>query len=358
MPKARNTASHTKPDHLFVGVAVALHTLALATATSAKAIAPAPSVTNDASGWQKLHQHLQHSAPHLPPAQIVVVLEATNTYWMELALRLHQWGYQLHLLNPQQAHCFAQSLRQHAKTDALDAQMLARLACERSADLPLWTPPPAIYAQLQQRLTQRDQLVEQQQQVRNRLAALHHRPDLVDSVAARDSRLIEWLATEIKILEAELKQLLAQDSDWQAAATHLLSITGIGPLTCAWLLVATLAFEGDYSLAQLTSFAGLAPHPYQSGTSVRGRGWTGSGCEGRLRRALYLAALTASRHNPQIAAFYQRLLACGKAKKVALLACAHKLLGLCRAVVLNKMDYDPHYVAATKKQTAPLAAVA
>ncbi len=352
MPKALSTASPAKPDHLYVGVEVALRTLAIATATSARAIAPAISVSNDASGWQKLHQHLQHSAPHLTPTASVVVLEATNTYWLELSLSLHQWGYQLHLLNPQQAHSFAQSLRQHAKTDALDAQMLARLACERSADLPLWTPPPAIYSHLQQRLSQRDQLVEQLQQGRNRLSALKHRPDLVASVVERDTRLIAWLATEIETLEAEIKQLLKQDSDWKAAAARLQSIKRIGPLTSAWLLVATLAFEADYSLAQLTSFAGLAPPAYHSITSVVGQGWTGSDCDGRLRRALYMAALTATRYNPQIAAFYQRLLARGKAKKVVLIACAHKLLGMCRAVVVNKADYDPDYVV--KQQAQPL----
>lgn len=334
---------------VFVGVDIALKTLAVATATSAANIGKSFSLTNNAAGFQQLHQRLQKAHPGTSPSQVLLVMEATNTYWMQLALSMQQQGYGVSVINPQQAHQFAASLGRKAKTDAIDAQTLAQMAAERPTRLPLWTPPPPIYSELQQRLTQRDELVALAQQARNRLAALEQRPDLIESVAQRETKLIQMFAQEIQVLSDELEQMLAdQAGEWQAAADHLMSVKGIGPITCGWILVATLAFTGEYSSGQLVAFAGLAPHPHESGTSVRGHSRLGQAGDARLRRALYMAAITASRHNPHIAAFYARLIASGKAKKVAILACAHKLLGICRAVVINKQAYDPCYGLTTE----------
>jgi len=146
--------------------------------------------------------------------------------------------------------------------------------------------------------------------------------------------------------------LLDQAGEWQAAADRLRSVPGIGPITAGWLLVETLAFTTCATPQQAAAGCplgrtGLAPHPYESGTSIRRRGRIGQGGNAALRRALYMASVSAGRHNPHIRAFYERLRTAGKPVKVARCAAARKLLHLCWAVVTRDIDYDPHYGVGT-----------
>jgi len=245
------------------------------------------------------------------------------------------------VINPAQAHQFAKALLKRAKTDAIDAETLAQLAATLQPKP--WTPPPAIYEELRQRLLQRENLIGALTQERNRLDALRHRPTVIASVRERSERWIAWCETETATLDAELTTLLDQAGEWQAAAERLRTVPGIGPITTAWLLVETLAFTTCATPQQAAAFAGLAPHPYESGTSIRRRGRIGQGGDAALRRALYMASVSAGRHNPHIKAFYERLRAAGKPVKVARCAAARKLLHLCWAVVTREVDYDPQY---------------
>jgi transposase len=121
----------------------------------------------------------------------------------------------------------------------------------------------------------------------------------------------------------------------------LQGIPGIGPTTAAWLLVATLNFELCATAA--VAYAGLNPLLRESGTSVRGRLAVGQGGHGRLRKALYLATLSAARHDPLIKQFYDRLRTAGKPSKVARCAAARRLLTIAWAVVKKRQHFDPHY---------------
>ena len=143
-------------------------------------------------------------------------------------------------------------------------------------------------------------------------------------------------------LEAELAQVL-RDGAWAESASLLLSITGIGVVTTAWLLVGTLNFQGCASAASASAYVGLVPLEHESGSSVRNRAQIGHGGNARLRTALYLATLTAARFNPVIKAHYQRLRAAGKPNKVARCAAARKLLDLAWAVVTKRQPFDPAY---------------
>src|SRR5205085_4432899 len=129
-----------------------------------------------------------------------------------LALALQQAGYHVSVINPAQAHYFALSTLQAAKTDALDAQLLTRLAAQLRPTP--WTPPPAIYADLQQRLAQRDDLVGIRQQLRNQRHALEQLPRVIASVRTRLDDLITTLETQIKAIEAELAEVITQDHPW------------------------------------------------------------------------------------------------------------------------------------------------
>jgi transposase len=332
-------SSPAAPYQLFVGIDIAATSASIACATDPRTVEAAFTIAQTPTGFTDLQTRLAHRG--VPRGEILVVLEATNTYWMPLALQLHDAGYAVSVINPAQAHQFAKALLKRAKTDAIDAQTLAQLAATLQPQP--WTPPPAIYEELRQRLQQREDLLRALIQERNRLDALRHRPTVIASVQERSERWIAWCEAEVSALDAELTTLLDQAGQWHSAAERLRSVPGIGPVTAGWLLVETLAFTTCATPQQAAAFAGLAPHAYESGSSVRRRRHVGQGGNAALRRALYMASVSAGRHNPHIKAFYQRLRAAGKPMKVARCAAARKLLHLCWAVVTRDVDYDPGY---------------
>lgn len=277
------------------------------------------------------------------PEETLVVMEASGTYWMRLALALYQAGFVVSVINPLQARHFARMHLRRAKTDALDAQLLADLAV--TLEPAPWTPPPAIYDELQQRLVQRDALSEMVGSERNRLHALRQRPYIVAPVRDRLEAHIAFLQDQIATIDREIEAALQDHHAWQASVVRLRSIPGIGPLTASWILTATLNFASCDTPEQVVSYAGLAPHPRDSGTSLRGHRSVGGGGHARLRRALYMAAVSAVRFNPVIRTFYQRLIARGKPPKVALCAAARKLFCIAWAVVTKERLFDPHFAA-------------
>jgi transposase len=291
------------------------------------------------AGYAAFQQAL--AATGVPAAQTLVVMEATSTYWIQLATALHTSGYAVSVVNPKQAHDFAKALLQHAKTDPLDAKMLAQLGAKLTPTR--WTPPPAIYHALQQRLAWRDSLVALRTQVSNQHHALLHQQVVVEAVAAGQQTLIADLTRQIKAVERELADVIATDDAWTASIVRLQSIPGVGLVTAAWLIVATANFTACASVAAATAYLGLAPHPWQSGSSVRGRPHIGHSGKARVRQALYMAAVSAVRCNPSLRTFYARLKAAGKPTKVALCAVARKLLHLAWALGTKQQSFDPAY---------------
>ncbi len=137
--------------------------------------------------------------------------------------------------------------------------------------------------------------------------------------------------------------MVKQDTAWTDAIRRLQSIPGVGLLTAAWIVVSTLNFTLCATAEQATAYAGLAPMPRESGSSVRGRATIGRGGNGRLRTALYMATLSAAQHNPVIQPFYDRLRAAGKPKKVARCAAARKLLHQAWALGSKLQRFDPDH---------------
>jgi transposase len=192
-------------------------------------------------------------------------------------------------------------------------------------------------------LRQRDALLEIRTQERNRLHALRQWPDTQRTVVERYEAHLAFLTEQIDTLQGELEQLLRSDSAWASTTHYLLSIPGIGPITAAWLLVATLNFTTCETVEQLVAWAGLAPYPRQSGTSLHRTQGVGRGGHARLRSALYMATVASVRSNPVIRQFYTRLRQRDKPAKIALCACARKLLHLARAVITKRQLFDPDF---------------
>jgi transposase len=342
------TPTPTAPTaQLFVGVDIAAASFAATWTTGGAARERARTFPQTPEGYTAFQAAL--AATGVAPAATLVVLEATGSYWITLAVTLHQTGYAVSVVNPAHAHAFARSLPRRAKTDALDAQVLAQFAAERQPAR--WTPPEQVYHELRQRLLVRDGLLTMRQQARNQRHALSQWPVRIAGALDQLDQVIADLDTRIATLEDELAIVL-RDGAWAESAGLLGSITGIGLVTTAWILVATLNFQACRSAEGATAYAGLVPLAHESGTSVRGRAQIGHGGHARLRTALYMATLTAARFNPVIRAQYERLRAAGKPPKVARCAAARKLLHLAYAVVTKKRPFDPSYRSAPPRSEA------
>ncbi len=319
---------------LVVGVDIAAKTFTAAWTPTTKPV----SFNQTTEGFQKLQDSLL--AVVRKPHDVLVVMEATGSYWVSLAVALHEMGFDVSVVNPKVIHNYAKTLPRRSKTDTLDAQLIRQFGAERTP--PRWTPPPAVYHELRQRLVARDALLEMYQQARNQRHALLQWPVLVQSVVDQFNAIEQDFLARLKVLDKEIATTL-QLGDWATSAALLQTIPGIGVQTTAWLLVATLNFALCPSPEMAVGYVGLNPLQYESGTSVRGRPALGRGGHRRLRRALYQAAVTAARFNPPLKIFYERLRERGKPCKVARCAVARKLLHLAWAVTTKQQPFDLSY---------------
>jgi transposase len=326
------------PYSLFVGVDIAAQSAMIEWQHPDTEVVEQMNIEQTRRDFKRLTQRLRQLAQ---PEQTLMVIEATGTYWMALALFLHQAGFVVSVINPAQGRHFARMHLRRTKTDGTDAQLLAQFA--RMIQPTPWTPPPAICEQLHQRLAQREDFLHMRTQERNRLHALRHHPNADQTLIRRLKRHIGYLEGEIDALQAEIEALLLGDHEWRDAARRLLTIKGVGIITASWILVATHQFARCHTPEQAASFAGLAPHAQDSGTSRRGKRSVGGGGHAALRKALYRAAGSAIRFNPPVQQFYDRLVRQGKLKKVARCAAARKLLHIAWAVVVKERNFDPHY---------------
>lgn len=324
---------------LFVGIDIAAESASIAYTEDPQTPGPVFDIKQTQKGIEYLKKRLL--ATKHPPDKTLVVVEATGNYWWKIALALHEAGYRVSVINPARAHYFARALLKRAKTDHLDAQVLAQLAATLKPKL--WTPPPEVHGRLLQRLAQREDLVKSRTQALNRLHALRHLPRAEEAVIRRQKELADFLQKQITEIDSELEKVLESDDEWNETARLLLGVKGIGILTAAWLLVVTCNFTSCDTPGQLVSYAGLAPRVRESGTSVNGRRFIGHAGSNLLRKTLFMAALNATQHNPLIQTFYKRLRDRGKSFKVANCACARKLLCICWAVATKKTQFDPFY---------------
>lgn len=339
-------AAPTNPPlyQLYCGIDIAARTFTASMGLPQQAPGKSSSFEQTPQDFEKLKKWLL--AKDLPAQYTLVVMEATGNYWIELATFLHAIGFVVSLINPRQAHSFANALGHRPKNDLLDAQTLCRLAS--TVPLPAWTPPPQIYRELHQRLAHRQALMEARQQFRNQLHALSVAMP-VEAVSTSLIKLIDTLSESIRAVEAEIKAILKAESEWASSIALLQTISGIGWLSATWLVVTTLNFTTCESAEALTHYAGLAPLERSSGSSVRSRPTIGNGGHSRLRAMLYMAAGIAMRFNPVIQAYTERLrVEQGKAYKVARCAAARKLIHLAFAIIKSGKAFDPHFATTTK----------
>ncbi len=310
---------------IFVGIDVAKRRLDVALRPSGEAW----DVSNDDTGIDSLVKKLQVVAPSL------IVLEATGGLESAAASALTVAGLPCAVVNPRQARDFAKATGKLAKTDRIDAGALAHFA-----DSIRPTPramPDAQTKALSDLMSRRRQIIDMVTAEKNRLQSTPSgwRADVQSHIT--------WLNGRLQRLHKKLQALIKASPTWRVNDELLQSVQGVGPVLSTTLL-ADLPELGTLNRKKIAALVGVAPFNRDSGT-MRGKRTVWGG-RAQVRAVLYMGALAATRHNPVIKAFYTRLLAVGKAKKVALTACMHKLLTILNAIIKNQTAWQKKYAGA------------
>ena len=297
-----------------VGIDVSQATLDIAVSPSGQQW----QLTNNESGIGQLIERLRTLQPER------IVLEATGGYELAAVAALGIAGLPVVVANPRQVRDFARSTGRLAKTDALDAQVLALFAARIQPELrPL---PDVTTRELSAVLARRRQLIDMRTAEANRLKLA------LEAVRGDIREHLRYLDKRIKELDRELHDRLRASPLWREKENLLRSIPGVGPILTTTLL-ADVPELGTTGHKQIVALVGLAPLNRDSGR------WRGKrsiwGGRAHVRGVLYMATLTAVRLNPVLKALYERLLRAGKPRMVALVACMHKLLRICNAVLSN-----------------------
>ncbi len=311
-------------DLTFIGIDVSSQTLEIASSREHATW----QVTNDSDGIEQLAKQLAGVKPEL------IVLEATGGYEFEAACALQASGLMVAVVNPRAARDFARAMGALAKTDAIDARMLAAFArvLHQHPERERFIKPlaDAELQQLQALVLRRRQLVQMltSERQRWRLAHAVARPSL--------ERHIEFLKSELGGSDGEVAAHVEKHHAQLAKA--LASVPGIGAASVA-VLLAELPELGKLDRRRIAALVGVAPLNRDSGQMRGQRSIYGGRAD--VRRTLYMATLTAVRHNPPLKAFYDKLVVAGKRKKVALVAAMRKLLGMLNAIAKHRSTWDP-----------------
>ena len=308
---------------IFVGIDVSKARLDIAIGPTGER----DSVANDKVGIKALVKRLAEIQPTL------IVMEATGSMERQVSAALGGAGLPVVVVNPRQVRDFAKATGQLAKTDSIDALVLARFAdAVRPAVRPL---PDEVTLELRALTSRRRQITEMIVAERNRIA------NASKAVRKRIDAHIRWLEAELGRADKDLDQSIRHSPIWRENEDLLRSVPSIGPVVSRTLL-AELTELGKLNRKQIAALVGIAPLNRDSGTFRGRRGiWGG---RATVRAALYMAALVASRRNSVIRTFYKRLRHAGKAPKVALVACMRKLLTILNAMIKHKTRWSETFL--------------
>lgn len=305
---------------IVIGIDVSKDRLDVAVAPSGDGF----SVANTQAGIDDLVQRL-HSI-----SVDVIALEATGGFETAAVAGLSAAGFAVVVVNPAQVRAYANALGRRAKTDAIDAAVIAAYVLATGPEL-----RPLKDAETQALSA----LVARRRQIVQMIVAEENRERMALAKEAQKSikRLLTALRRELESLDKDLDDYIRKSPVWRVRETLLTSVPGVGPATARTLL-AEMPELGSLDRRQIASLAGLAPWTRQSGT-WKGKSFIGGG-RGKVRAVLFMAALVASRHNPTLKAFRDRLVAAGKPKIVAVVATMRKLLTILNAIIRDEKPWQ------------------
>lgn len=270
----------------------------------------------------------------------VIVVEATGGLEMPLVAALSQASLPVVVINPRQARNFAKAVGRMAKTDRIDAEMLAHFGEAVKPEVRLLKDED--HQVLTALVTRRRQVIEMLTAEKNRLG-------ISPKVVHQDiQKHIDWLQTQLKDMDRQLESAIRKSPAWREKDDLLRSVPGVGPVL-SLSLITGLPELGTLSRRQIAALVGVAPLNRDSGL-FRGKRTVWGG-RSQIRSVLYMATLSASCVNPAISTFYRRLIGAGKKPKVALTACMRKLLTILNAMMKNRVQWQAHYAACPQNNT-------
>ncbi len=286
-------------------------------------------VSNNPDGFRTLITWLTKQGV----SRVHACCEATGTYSDAISSFLHEQGYTVSVVNPAQIAAYANSQLSRAKTDAVDARLIARF-CEREQPAP-WTPPPVEERLLLALLRDLQTLQTMHRAESNRLECAH------PSVRERIERHLKFLTREIEKLKKKIEKHIDHHDHLRGRRDLLDSVPGLGESTIPWLI----AYLGDgrrFNVSKrATAFFGLCPKPHQSGSSVRGRASIAKTGHADMRYVMYMPAVVAYSRCKVFAPFVKRLKDSGKPPKVIIVAIMRKLLAIAQAILKSGKPFDP-----------------
>jgi transposase len=307
-------------DSIIVGIDVSKDRLDIALRPSGEAF----TVERKSAALELLAAHLKALSP------LIVALEATGGFETIAAAALAGAGLPVVIVNPAQVRSFAKALGQRAKTDPIDAAVIAHFAeATKPEPRPLPDAQTQLLADLIARRRQILEMIGAERQREKRISV----PRLKKSIA----RLLKALEKELSSLDSDIDDAMRGSPAWREKEDLLASVPGVGPVISR-TLIAELPELGSLGRKQIASLAGLAPFTRQSG-QWRGKSFI-SGGRTVVRTALFMGALVAKQHNPILKAFFDRLVAAGKPKMVALIAVARKLLTILNAILRDNRPWQ------------------
>lgn len=293
---------------------------------------------NQSTGFTALHAWLQKTVKQTPE-QIIVVMEATGVYYEPLAYALHDYGYQVCVVNPARAKQFTRSISNGSKTDKQDSVMLARFGATQP--LEPWAPEAPEIRHLKALLKRLDTLERDKQRENNRLEKANF-SNTAEFVKRSILDMIEVYDSQIAAVKQEIDDHIDKHPSLKRDVNYLKSIPGIGDVIAPRMMV-TLRGRDFKNAGQCAAFLGLVPVLQESGI-FKGRTRLSKQGDSVMRAKLYMAAIVAIQYNQDIKRQYERLLDRGKTKMQALGAAMRKLVHICFGVLKNQCVYQPQIV--------------
>ena len=329
---------------LVVGVDMAKNDFA-ATSRVGETATDVGKLPNQASGYAALQQHLDRQCVEHGVTQIHLIIEATGGYEAALVAYAYEQQWLVSMPNPKQVRDWAKGVGYRVKTDRVDARILAHYGVERQ---PPVRPQLALeVSHLDSLLKRRLDLEQALQKEQTRLSELQGRPGIAPKVQESLQQVIEALTEALTTLQQAIDELCQTHEPFQVNLTRLLALPGVGPKVVLPLLVKLFQWQtwthGQGDTNSLVAYIGLDPQPYESGRSVHKQPGISKMGDNELRRLLYMGALGGVRGNNPLKSFYQRLVGRGKAKKVALVAAARKILVWAGTIFTRQIDWNPDF---------------
>jgi transposase len=286
--------------------------------------------SNDKRGFKEFSKNICKES--------LCVMESTGIYHLELARFLHTKSVAISVVNPLRIKRFSQMNLQRNKTDKADAKMISLYA--QNQEVKLWKPAPKEVEEVKDICQVLEQYIEFRSGLKNKLDAL--------KIKKAPKSLVNSVLDQIETVSVSIEELQKTADDLTASykpemLKNILSIKGIGKRTASLIIMASGGFEDFENAKQLSSYFGLAPIETSSGTSINGSGKISKMGNPLVRKKLYMCSLQASRCNTSCKNLYERLLAKGKPKKVALIAVANKLIKQVFAIAKSGLPYDDEY---------------